>query len=74
LRVAAFFDYGQVWDYGAPDQKRPLSSVGPGIRWEPVRGSELVLYYGVQLRTLNTPTETLADRGVNVRLTLTYSF
>lgn len=74
LRLAAFFDYGQVWDYAASDQKRPLSSAGPGIRWEPVRGSELALYYGRQLRTLNTPTETLPDRGFNVRLTLSYAF
>jgi hemolysin activation/secretion protein len=74
LRLAAFFDYGQVWDYAASGEKRPLSSAGPGIRWEPVRGSELALYYGRQLRTLDTPTETLPDRGFNVRLTLSYAF
>ncbi len=74
VRLAAFFDYGQVWDYGASDRKRALSSAGPGLRWEPLRGSELALYYGVQLRDLDTPTKALSDRGVNVRLTLSYAF
>jgi hemolysin activation/secretion protein len=76
VRVAAFYDYGRAWDYEGPTSgQRSLGSVGPGIRWEPLRGAELVLYYGHRLRELATGnSSSLANKGFNLRFTFAYAF
>jgi hemolysin activation/secretion protein len=75
IRVAAFADYGRAWDHdGPPNAPKVLASVGPGIRWEPAQGADFLLYYGVALRDLNTPTQGLSDRGIHFRFSLSRSF
>jgi len=75
VRLAAFADYGRAWDKaGPPNVPKVLSSVGTGVRWEPARGADFLLYYGYALRDLDTPTRGPSDRGIHARFTVSRAF
>lgn len=69
IRLAAFFDYGQAWDKeNPPNALKSIWSVGPGVRWELMPGLNFEFYYGIALRDVTTPTTTLSDKGIHLRL------
>lgn len=75
IRAAAFFDVGQARDHDSPvPNPRPIASVGPGLRWEPVPGFDAQVYYGWALRDVATPTRTLQDRGWHLRVAYSRAF
>jgi hemolysin activation/secretion protein len=75
VRLVAFFDYGRAWDErNPPNALKSIWSVGPGVRWEPVPGLNFEFYYGVALRDVTTPTNTLSDKGVHLRLAFVQPF
>ena len=45
-----------------------LSSIGAGLRWEPVSGVQAQVYYGSAIHPVQTPTRTLTDCGWHLRI------
>jgi hemolysin activation/secretion protein len=74
ILAAVFFDTGRAWNRNDPASATRISSIGPGLRWEPLRGAELQLYYGKALKDIATPTRTAQDRGLHLRVGFTRPF
>jgi hemolysin activation/secretion protein len=75
VRLAAFVDYAQAWDVSGPGASTTkLGGAGPGIRWEPAPGAELVFYYGMRLTDAKAPANTWPDRGLYFRFILSHAF
>ncbi|MGE5794112.1 MAG: ShlB/FhaC/HecB family hemolysin secretion/activation protein [Bacteroidota bacterium] len=75
VRLAAFVDYGQAWDITGPGSNvTKLGGAGPGIRWEPAPGAELVFYYGMRLTDAKPPGNTWPDRGLYFRFIVSHAF
>jgi hemolysin activation/secretion protein len=74
IHLALFADVGRAWNRHDPAGGTRIYSVGPGVRYEPVAGMELQLYYGKALKDVPTPTRTAQDRGVHFRLGYTRAF
>jgi hemolysin activation/secretion protein len=74
LHLAVFADTAGARDHDGSTRSRQLSSVGTGLRWEPAAGFEIQAYYGKALNNIATPTRTLQDHGIHLRLALTRAF
>jgi hemolysin activation/secretion protein len=68
LFASVFFDTGRAWNRDDPASATRIAAIGPGVRWEPLPGTELQLYYGKALKRVDTPTRTAQDRGLHFRI------
>jgi hemolysin activation/secretion protein len=69
IQLAVFADAGRGRLRNEPTPAPSLlSSIGAGVRWEPLAGVQAQLYYGSAIHPVQTPTNTLADRGWHFRL------
>jgi hemolysin activation/secretion protein len=74
LQLVVFADTGQAWDHDSPAGVQRVSSVGTGVRWEPVPGVDAQALYGHALNNVSTPTRTSQDRGIHLRLSVARAF
>ncbi|MBC7780477.1 MAG: ShlB/FhaC/HecB family hemolysin secretion/activation protein, partial [Proteobacteria bacterium] len=75
LLLSLFVDAGEARArHVSGDATTFLSSVGAGLRWDPTAGVSLQLYKGFALHPVNTPSNTLADRGWHFRLAWASAF
>lgn len=70
--LAGFFDGGAASD--RDDQRRWLTSVGAGLRWDPAPNFSAVLYRGVALRDLENEGDSLQDHGVHFQVAYEAAF
>jgi len=83
LQLAPFLDYGRGTNVDVPTESpTDISSIGLGLRWGvsadkppllPLR-AEAEIYYGHQLRRVDTPHEDLQDNGVHFQFAISAHF
>ena len=68
LQFAPFVDVGRSWNTNLPNP-RPvtLASVGAGLRWFIVPGSQFQVYWGQRLNHVFNPKTNLQDFGIHVQ-------
>jgi hemolysin activation/secretion protein len=74
VQLAPFADFGWGWntDLPTPDPKT-ISSIGIGVRWNPLPHLRTQLYWGKALRDVDSPTSNLQDSGIHFLLSF-FSF
>ena len=71
LEVAPFVDVGQSWNAeGESPFPTTLASVGLGLRWYIMPGTQFVLYWGQRLNHVPNPETNLQDFGLHIQFAM----
>ena len=71
LQIAPFVDVGRSWNTKAPNPRpETLASVGLGLRWFIVPGTQFQVYWGQRLNHVTNPHDNLQDFGIHVQFVL----
>ena len=71
LQIAPFVDVGRSWNTKAPNPRpETLASVGLGLRWFIVPGTQFQVYWGQRLNHVTNPHDNLQDFGIHVQFAL----
>lgn len=66
VQLAPFADWGRSWNKGRSADI--ISSVGAGIRWDPIPEFHVELYYGYGFQDITNPDHDLQDDGIHFYL------
>ena len=68
VQIAGFADYGHAWVHTGPIEDATIYSVGAGMRWQWNKTGLAEIYWGVPLKDVENPDNSLQDDGIHLKL------